>query len=117
LEDDSETTYQGDWIGFDVEGKEEPVFVLQYGFDFTPTYMQMHHLSLPLPVQCFMVGTHFRCLRKWKKLEGEMSGFFHKVKIIHTNRGTKKNKEKGTYHFFLWETCHSRLGPGLVEMD
>lgn len=99
LEDDLDTTYQGDWIVFYVDGKEDPTFGLQCDFDFAPPCMEMHHLSLPLPVQCFTVGTRSCCLREWEKPEGKMASFFHKVKIIRTNKGPKKG-EKEIITFF-----------------
>ena len=93
LENDTDETYQGKWIGFYVDGGEDPTLVLQCETNSTPPCMQLHHLTLPLPVQCFTVGTHSRCLRVWEKPEREMVGFFHQVKIIHTNRGPKKEGE------------------------
>ena len=64
--------------------------------------MQSQHLNLPLSVQCFTVGTHSRCLREWEKPGGELRGFFHKVKIIHTQRGPKRegeDKEQITFFY------------------
>lgn len=46
-----------------VNGEENPAFVFQCDSDFTPECLQWHNLMLPLPVQCFTVGTHSRYLR------------------------------------------------------
>jgi hypothetical protein len=62
--------------------------------------MQWHNLTLPIPVQCFTVGTHSWCLREWEHPLGEMEGFFHKVKINHTNRGPKKEEKRDEVIFF-----------------
>ena len=47
-----------------------------------------------------MVGTHCRCLRAWERPLGELEGYFHKVNIIHTIRGPKKEGEKEKINFF-----------------
>lgn len=47
-----------------------------------------------------MVGTHSRCLREWEHPYGELEGLFHKVKLIHTNRGLKKEGKKEEIIFF-----------------
>jgi hypothetical protein len=44
-------------------------------------------------VQCFIVGSHSRCLRKREQPEEEMVGFFYEVKIIQTSIGLKKDGE------------------------
>ena len=51
-------------------------------------------------MQCYTVGTHSRCLRVWERPLGEIEGYFHKVKIIHTNRGPKKEGEREKIIFF-----------------
>lgn len=84
------TTLPGKWIGFYVDEEEDPAFVFCSDNDFAPPCMQWHNLKLPLLVQCYTVGTHSRCLREWEYPLGEMAGFFHEVKIIHTNKGPKK---------------------------
>ena len=55
--------------------------------------MQLHHLSMPLLVQC-SVGTHSNCLRERENLKGDMVGFYHEVKIIHTTIAPKKKRKK-----------------------
>ena len=71
-----------DWVLVDDE--EDLVFIVQCIIDFAQPCMKLHQLFLQLPAQCFTVGTHSQCLREW-----EMTGIFHKVKIVHTNRGPK----------------------------
>lgn len=90
LEDNLDTIHPGQWIGFYMDGGEDPTFVMQCVTNFPPLCMQVQNLFMPLPVQCFTVGTHSRCLREWEKPTGDMVGFFHEVKIIHTTRGLKK---------------------------
>ena len=51
-------------------------------------------------MQCYMVGTHSRCLRVWERPLGEIEGYFHKFKIIYTNRGPKKEGEREEIIFF-----------------
>lgn len=70
LENDADTTYQGEWIGFYFDGGEDPTSILQCGFDFAPPCMQLHHLSMPLPMQCFTMGAHSCRLREWEKMKG-----------------------------------------------
>lgn len=62
--------------------------------------MQLHHLFMHLPVQCFMVGTHSRCLRQWENPTRDMVGFPHEVKIIHTTRGPKRGEVKEEIIFY-----------------
>jgi hypothetical protein len=47
-----------------------------------------------------MVGTHSHCLREWEHPIKEMASFFHEVKIVHTNKGPKKDDEKEEVIFF-----------------
>ena len=96
LEDDPDTTHFGQWIGF-YKDKEVPTFVLQLLTGFTPPCMRLHHLLMPLQVQCFMVGTHFQCLSEWEIPTKDMVGFFHEVIIIHTTRGQKKMKKSTSF--------------------
>jgi hypothetical protein len=69
LEDDSDITHHGQWIGFYANGEEDPTFVLQCVTGFSPPCMQLHNLSMPLLLQCFMVGTRSRCLNGKNQLE------------------------------------------------
>ena len=66
LEKDKDETYQGEWLGFYIEGREDPITVLQCVADYTPPCMQAHHLTLPVPMQCYTVGIYSRCLREWE---------------------------------------------------
>lgn len=58
LDVDLDTTHPGQWIGFYVNDEEELTFVFRSATDFAPQCMQWHNLTLPLLVQCFVVGTH-----------------------------------------------------------
>ena len=100
LEEDSNTAYQGQWVGFCTEGEGDPALVIHCTNEFAPTYMQLHHLSLQIPVQCYTVGTYSRCFREWENPVGDIVGFFHKVKIIHTTRGPKKEGVREEIRFF-----------------
>lgn len=95
------------------------IFVVQCVTDFAPHCMQIQHLSLPLMVQCFMVGTHSQCLREWENPIGNMTSFFHKVKIIYTNRGPKKDGEKEDFFFLMVKWAPSvgtrTIAGGLTE--
>lgn len=96
----SDTTHLGQWIGFYVDGGDDPGFVLQCINDFAPTRLQLHHLYMPLPVQCFTIGNYSRCLREWENPMEEMLGFFHEVKLIYTTRGPKKDGDREEINFF-----------------
>ena len=100
LEEDSDIAYQGQWVGFYTEGEVDPALVIHCTNEFTPICMQLHHLSLPIPIQCYTVGTYSRCLREWENPVGDMVGFFHKVKIIHTTRCPKKDGLREEIRFF-----------------
>ena len=100
LESEEDIAYTRQWLGFYVGTKEDPALVFRCGEEFTPECLQRITLTLPLPVQCYTVGTHSRCLREWERPQGELEGFFHKVKIIHTNRGPKKEGIKEEIIFF-----------------
>jgi hypothetical protein len=47
-----------------------------------------------------MVGTHSQCLKEWENPIGRMSIFFLEAKIIHTNRGPKKEDKNEEVVFF-----------------
>ena len=100
LEDVTDTTPSGQWVGFYATGEVELTFVFQCDNYFTPPCCQLHNFILPIPVQCFMVGTHSRCLREWENSVGEFEGVFFEVKIIFTNRRPKKEGEKNEVMFF-----------------
>ena len=72
--------FPSQWIGLYYDGVVGPTFVVQCSTDYTPSCMHHHHLSMPLPLKCFMAGTHSHCLSKWENPTGEVVGFFHKVK-------------------------------------
>ena len=100
LDTKDDKAYTGQWVGFYVVDKEDPVFVLRCGDEFIPECMQKITLTLPLPELCYTVGTHSRCLRGWENPQGEFEGFFHKIKIIHTHRGPKKDGKREEIIFF-----------------
>ena len=80
--------------------EEDPALVIRCGEEITPECLQRKILTLPFPVQCYTVGTHSRCLREWERPQGELEGFFHKVKIIHTNREPKREGKREEIIFF-----------------
>ena len=100
LEMEEDPAYPGQWVGFYEGDEEEPVFVLRCSTDYTPNCLQRYNVFLPLPVKCFTVGKYSRCLREWKEPRGEATGFYHKVKIIHTNRGPTVDGEREEVVFF-----------------
>ena len=94
LEEDEDTAYPAQWLGYYEKDEEDPVHVFQCKEGFTPECLQWHYATFPFPVQCYTMGTHSRCLIPWERPLGEIEGYFHKVKIIHTNRGPKKKGKK-----------------------
>lgn len=56
LDADLDTTCPGQWIGFYMDGMKNIIFVIQCVNDFALPCMQLHHLSIPLPVQCFRLA-------------------------------------------------------------
>ena len=74
--------------------------VFQCKEGFTPECLQWHNATLPFPTQCYTVGTHSRCLRIWERPLGQVEGYFHKVKVIHTYRRLKKEGEREQIIFF-----------------
>lgn len=100
VEADLDITHPGLWIGFYKVGVEDPIFIQQSLTGFTPPCMRLHHLFLPLPIQCFTVGTQSRCLSEWENPNGDMVGLFHEVKIIHTTKGGKKTKREEIIFFY-----------------
>ena len=100
LDVDSDIILPGKWIGFYTDSDEDPAIVFQSSSNFTPSCMQWHNVTLPFPVQCFTVGTYSRCLRVWERPLGEIEGFFHEVKVIHTSRGPKREEKKEEVSFF-----------------
>lgn len=90
LDEDSNTTSSGQWVGVYIDRGEYPTFVLNCVNEFAPSCMQLHHLSMSVPLQCFTVGTYSRCIREWESPVGYMVGFFHEVNIIHNTRGPQK---------------------------
>jgi hypothetical protein len=93
LENDLDATCAGQWVGFYL-GEKDPAFILRCTRDFTPLCKHLQHLVMPLPVQCFMVGTHLQCLNDRDKPTREMDGLFHEVKINHTTRGAEQGSRK-----------------------
>jgi hypothetical protein len=62
--------------------------------------LQRYNIYHPLPVQCFTIGKHSRCLRTWENPNGRMNDFYHKVKIMCTNRGPTREGVKEEVVFF-----------------
>lgn len=62
--------------------------------------MQLRHLFMHLPMQCFTVGTHSRRLREWENPTRDMVGFFYEVKTIDTTRGPKRGGIKEEIIFY-----------------
>ena len=94
LETEEDTAYAGQWLGLYEDGSEDLTLVFNCIDNFTPVCLQWHNVTLSLSVQCFTVGTHLRCLREWDRPLGEIEGYFHKVKVIHTTRGPKREEKK-----------------------
>jgi hypothetical protein len=80
------------WLGLYEEGKEDPAFVVRCVSEFTLSCFQPYNITLFIPAKCFTVGTYSRCLREWEHPDGDVEGYFHEVKIFHTNRGPKKKE-------------------------
>jgi hypothetical protein len=53
LEEDSDSTYAGMWLGLYEEGKEDPAFVVRCVLEFTPSCFQPHNIILSIPAKCF----------------------------------------------------------------
>ena len=82
LEEDSDVTYPGKWLGLYEEGKEDPALVVRCVSEFTPPCFQLHNLTLPIPTKCYTVGKYSRCLREWEHPEGEVKGFSMRLKLF-----------------------------------
>ena len=63
-----------------MKDEEDLVCIFLCELDFALECLQWHKLTLPFPIQCYMAGTHSRCLRVWEWHLGEMDKYFHKVK-------------------------------------
>ena len=113
LEEDADTTHPGQWLGLYVGKEDDPAFVVQCTNEFVPPQWQLQRVTLPLPTQCFTVGTYSRCLNEWAKPSGTLEGCFHEVKIIHTTRGPKNVKEEDrlTITFFYGKIVTLRWDP------
>ena len=72
-------------------------------------YEHQHLIYLPLMDKCYTMGTCSRCLSEWEKPTGNMSGFFHHVKIIYITRGQNKL-------YFEMHNCHYHMGSGPLEV-
>jgi hypothetical protein len=70
--------------------KAWPLWCNAWKILLSPSSVHQYHLSLPLIVECFMVGTHLRCLSEGRQSTWQSTCFFHHVKLIHTLRGPKK---------------------------
>ena len=111
LESDEDTVFPGHWLGFYTQGEEDPAFVIRCDKDFTPDCFQRYKFTLPIPVQCYTVGTYSRCLRTWDRPLGEVEGFFHMVKVIYTTRGPKKEGEQEEIILFYGKLAALRWDP------
>jgi len=97
LEEDSDITYPGKWLGLYEEGKEDPAFVVRCVSEFTPPCFQLHNLTLPIPTKCYTVGTYSRCIREWEHPEGQVEGFSMRLKLctpIEALRRRERRREK-----------------------
>jgi hypothetical protein len=100
LETEEDPAYPGQWVDFYKDEKSDPAFILRCATVYTPILLQRYNIFHPLPVQCFTIGKHSRCLRTWENPSGRMNGSYHKVKIIRTNRGPTKDGVKEEVVFF-----------------
>lgn len=119
LEEDPEVTHPGHWVGLYCDGADGPAFVLQCAVNFIPFRRQQYHLSVPLTVKYFAIGTHSRCLSKWWRPTKDFTRFFHHVKITHAAKGPKKDDKKEEIFFFYskesilkWNLDWSRWAEG-----
>ena len=90
---------------------EDPVLVIRCNEDFTPECFQRKTITLPIPVPCFKVGQHSRCLRAWENPQGEFEGFFHRVKIMYTHRGPKREGKREEIIFFYGKVATLEWDP------
>lgn len=100
LENDPNATRHGQWVGFYCDGEEDSTFLLQCAKDFILSRRIQYHLSLPLTITCFVVGTHSRCFNKWWCPTMNFSCFFHHVKIITPTWGPTIDGNKAEITFF-----------------
>ena len=119
LESDDGPALPGQWLGLYERGEEDPTVVFRCDKDFTPECIQWYSVTLPFPIQCYTVGKHSRCLRLWEHPLGEIQGYFHKVKTVHTQRGPVVDGEKIEFIFFYgkkatlgWDPDRWRWGDG-----
>ena len=101
LENNSDTTYGGQWVGFFyVVGKEDPIFVLKCTRDFMPQCLQFQHLVMPLTAQCFTVGTTHDASMNSIKLPGKWMAFFLKLEsFIPLDNKWRRGKKKKSQPF------------------
>lgn len=90
LEKDPKVIHQGQWVGFYCDGADNHAFILQCVEDFIPSRRQQYHLSMPLIVKCFTVGTHSKCLSEWWWPTWNFTGFFNHVKIMYATKGAQE---------------------------
>ena len=110
LDEDTDTTHPGQWIGLYVGEEEDPAFVVQCTNEFVLLQWQLQRVTLHLPAQCFTVGTYSRCLNEWEKPSGTIEGCFYEIKIIQTTRWPKDVNEEDilTITFFYEKTATLR---------
>ena len=111
LEFEEDTAIPGHWLGLYIQGEEDSAFVIRCDKDFTPACLQRYKLTIPIPTQCYTVGTHSRCLRTCDRPNGEVEEIFYMVKVIHTNRGPKKEGEQDEIIFFYGKLAFLRWDP------
>ena len=108
---ENDSAYPGQWVGFYEEEEAVPVFVLRCITDYTPVCLQRYNIFLPLSVQYFTVDKYSMCLRDWDNPRGKTTGSYHKVKVIHTNRGPTINDERKEVVFFYSKVTTFRWDP------
>ena len=99
--DDDTTKLFCGW--FHTNGEEDPAFVCRCTAAFTVSCVQWYNISLPLPVLCYTVGTHSRCLREWDRLLENWTVFSMKLRLsspIEDSMGRRKMRKKKKILFF-----------------
>ena len=91
LEDNTDVTHLGLWVGLYPDGEEDLMLVLQCSRGLYSLLHALTSLHLASLVKYFTIGTHSCCLSEWESLSKiRLVIFLHKVKIIHTTRGQTK---------------------------
>ena len=118
LDNDEDTTYPRQWLGFYVKGEEDPAFDFQHANNSTPECLQWYNLTLPLPVQCFMIGIYSRCLREWvRSIQDQVPFIRLRIFILIValrRRGRKRRLLSFMTWWPLWDGTRTN-GDGLME--